>query len=120
VAANAICARRNGELAAIPVSSVSLHAVAVAARRRAKIELRALGELERLTPTGAQSASYRQLMALDRAALLGAVKVGERAQAKDAAGVRAARDKARAGSLRMLFVASRVKLRECSAIPRLE
>jgi len=119
-AANAICARRNGELAQISLSGVNLHAVGAAARNRARIEVRALGELQKLTPSTTHAASYRQLLALDRAAVLRVVGVGERARAGDAAGVRVARARASGGRLPLLIAAAQAGLRECSGITGLE
>lgn len=118
--ANAICARRNHELAAIPGSIENLRALTAAARKRARIEQRALGELEGLAPPSAIRARYRQLIALDQAALLQVVKLGERAQAGDAVGVRAATVRARAEKFRLLAVTVRTGLRECSGMPGFE
>jgi hypothetical protein len=118
-AADAICARRNAELSAVRTAGESLHMLAVAARRHAKIELQALEELREIKPPPAQAASYRKLVAFDRAALLQVVRIGERAQTGDAAGARAAKAKAGGSNLSLLAVAARMKLRNCAAVPGL-
>jgi hypothetical protein len=115
--ANTICLRRSHELASARIVGVGdLPALADAARRRAAIERRALGELEKLTPPTDVAASYRKLIASDRAALREVVKLRVRAQAGDTAGVRLAKAKVEGGGLRLLLTANSARLKYCAAV----
>jgi len=93
-----------------------LPALAEVAHRRAAIERRALNELEKLTPPADVAAGYRKLIASDRLALREIVKLGARAQAGDAAGVRLAKAKVEGGGLRLLLTANRARLKYCAAV----
>jgi len=115
-AANAICARRNHELTAVPEGGTDVHALLAASRTRAAIEERALGELEKLTPPSGIAKQYGELVAFYKQALLKIVKVGERAEAGDAAGARRARERADVNPLRLLVLTIHTGLRDCSGL----
>ena len=80
------------------------------------MERRALGELEKLTPPAGIAARYRDLVAVDRAELQRIVKLGERAQAGNTASARLAVPQANGRNLRLLALAVRTGLRECSTV----
>lgn len=114
--ADAICARRNKELASVSGAGSSLQAVASAASRRAAIEQRALGELEQLTPPSEVAGDYRAVLAFSKSVLERTTKVEAYARSNDAAGVSSARASDK-GWLRLLFSAARAGLRDCSVPP---
>ena len=116
-AANAICTRRNRELLPLAYTSKSLHAVAAAARKRAAVEQRALGELERLTPPPAIAGPYRKILDGNQATLIAIVKVGEAAEAGNAAAVRSAKAGEKPGRLGLLLTAVRAGLKSCGGLP---
>jgi hypothetical protein len=114
--ADAICARRNRELAGISEAGEGLPARAAAARKRATVQQRALGELERLTPPASIAGEYRELIDVDRVELQKLVRLRERSQAGDAEGVRLVTSQIGSKRLRLLVVGTRIGLRDCSGI----
>jgi hypothetical protein len=114
--ADAICARRNRELAAVTDTGADQPTQASAARKRATVERRALGELEKLTPPAGIAARYRDLVEVDRAELQRIVELGDRVQGGNTASARLAVPGANGGNLRLLVLAARTGLRDCSTI----
>jgi hypothetical protein len=114
--ANAICARRNRELTAAPEVGADMPALLAASRKRAAIEERSLGELEKLKPPADIAKRYNDLLVLYKQALLKVVKVGEHANAGDAAGAARAREQAGVKPLRLLVLTAHTGLRDCSGL----
>lgn len=114
-AANAICTGRSHELSALRDPGANMNAIAVWARRRAEIELRALGSLEKLTPPTGIAAKYAKLIATDKDTMLAVVKLASEARAGNAEGVRTAKERTELGRLRLLLATARTGLTACSA-----
>lgn len=112
--ANALCARRSKEIAAIPDGGDSLQAIGSAASRRAAIERRALDELSALTPPDGIARDYGKLIADDALALQRTLRLSAAAKANDAEAVRSAKAASETGQLRLLVIAARTGLRGCS------
>jgi hypothetical protein len=86
--ADRVCRRVNDELTAAP-SQRELRGVASSARHNVHIERRAITELGKLTPPASLAGDWRQLIAYRARLAEELAKLGQSAQAGDAAGVRA-------------------------------
>ena len=117
--ADAICARRNSELATINASSEHLSAIASASSRSAAVEQRALGELTRLKPPANVAHDYHQVLAFSAVAAERLTKLSQRARSKDLAAVlatKAAYAKGLKAQLRLLVAANRAGLKDCAVV----
>ncbi len=114
-AANAICARRNSELAAVggAAKSASLSKLASVAARRAAIEQRALGELGQLRPPGKIAPAWRQVLEYSDAALRQTARLAESTRSNDPSGVRSLSASSSAWQLRLLVASARSGLKRC-------
>jgi hypothetical protein len=92
--ADAICARRNGELSALSAKGAGQQA----SGHRAAIEERALGELAALRPPQSAGRAYRQMLDASRMVLSGAAKAGGH------------------GELRLLVAALRAGTKHCATV----
>jgi hypothetical protein len=114
--ANAICARRNRELAKSTPPGASLREIVGSASRRAKIQRAALAELQTLTPPGAVAREWRLMLADTAAALHGTEHLAQLAGRQGSAGLAHETkllDKPRLG---LLLAGSRAGAKRCSAV----
>jgi hypothetical protein len=111
--ADAICARRNSELAAVGDDGASLSEIAAASARRASIERGALDELRKLSPPARVAQYYRRVLEYSQAALQQVVKLAAYARSGDTKGVESAKQAAGARQLRVLVAASRAGVKHC-------
>lgn len=113
--ANAICTRRNRELAGTPVSG-GLSTIASAATRRTEIERRALEELGKLTPPTHVAGEWGKVIAESKRSLLEIAKLAAYAGSKDKAGVRGQIASSKGLQVRLLVAGERAGLPHCSTI----
>jgi hypothetical protein len=116
VQADAICIRRNRELAGAPLQQSSLSAIASSASRRAAIERRALEELGKLTPPPNTADRWRSLITDSRAILRGVAKLAEDASSSDSVGVREQLSSVKQPQFRLLVAGVHAGLRHCSSV----
>lgn len=110
-AADAICSRRNGELAAIS-GPASAGAVGSAESRRVAVERRALDELAKLEPPRSGALSYRRVLVYSQVMLKRAEALSAPVAATDAHGSPLAKAPIK-GQMRLLAAASRAGMRDC-------
>jgi hypothetical protein len=110
--ADAICARRNGELAAISGSAADAGATGSVESRRVAIERRALDELAKLKPPAGVVLGYQRVLVYSQAMLERAQALSRSASATDAKGTPLAKAAIK-GQLRLLIAAVRTGLKDC-------
>ncbi len=114
-AADAICARRDAEVVGLASakSIADLAKVASTASRRAAIEQRALGELQRLTPPTGVAREWRKIVQYGEATLRRTRVLASLAKAHDVNAVRPLLLVGAATPLTVLLAASRSGLKQC-------
>jgi hypothetical protein len=110
--ADAICARRNRELAAISGSGASADATGGAESQRVAIERRALGELAKLKPPASVLLGYQRVLIYSEVMLQRAEQLSKSPTATDAKGTPLAKAAIK-GQLRLLAAAGRAGLKDC-------
>jgi hypothetical protein len=114
--ANAICTRRNRELAGVPIKQPSLPALAKAATRRAEIERRALSELGELTPPAKVAGKWRKVIANSTKTLQELVRLVKYASLNDTQGVRRQTESSKTPQLRLLIAGAQAGLPHCASV----
>lgn len=114
--ADAICLRRNHELAGVPIDGGALAATATAASRRGAIEQRALGELGKLTPPARLAGDWKKLISASRDSLEHVLELAKDASSNDRKG--ATRQLAASGGPQfpLLVAAVHAGTRDCASI----
>ncbi|HXP36384.1 MAG TPA: hypothetical protein VN817_01340 [Solirubrobacteraceae bacterium] len=114
--ADAICARRNKELAAVPISDGALAATASTATRRGAIERRALTELGKLTPPASAAGNWKKLISASEDSLEQVRELAKAASSNDREGVTRRLTAVGGPQLRLLGAAVHTGTRECSTV----
>jgi hypothetical protein len=115
--AEAICARRNKELAGVGRLGAHKSQVASVASRRAAIERQALAELTKLTPPATLAHDWQSVIAYSRLTLLQVVRLGEYARSHGTKSVERFRTGSSSGArFRLLVAARHAGLKQCAFV----
>jgi hypothetical protein len=115
--AEAICARRNKELASVGRLGADKSQVASVASRRAAIERQALAELTQLTPPAKLAHDWQSVITYSRLTLLRVVRLGEYARSHGARSIERFRTGSSSGvRFPLLVAAEQAGLKQCAFV----